>query len=149
MQSISPIYTANMTDHQRSWFYAEYQHASREEVVGVLLALFLGCFGIHHFYVRRNGLGILYLLLCWTGISAILGFIDAFFMPGRVRRYNAQQAAYIASQFNNIMDLLQLIMAFVNAPVFATFLLGMFWKRTTGHGAFTGLAPASRWPPCR
>jgi SSS family solute:Na+ symporter len=49
-------------------------------------------------------------------------------------------AAYMASQFNNIMDLLQLVMAFVNAPVFATFLLGMFWKRTTGHGAFTGLA---------
>src|SRR4029453_17127231 len=29
--------------------------------------------------------------------------------------------------------------AFVNAPLFATFLLGMFWKRTTGHGAFSGL----------
>jgi SSS family solute:Na+ symporter len=27
----------------------------------------------------------------------------------------------------------------VNAPLFATFLLGMFWKRSTGHGAFTGL----------
>src|SRR5512143_342884 len=49
-------------------------------------------------------------------------------------------AAYLASQFNNINDFLQLIMAFVNAPVFATFLLGMFWKRTTGHGAVTGLA---------
>src|SRR6201999_3567872 len=48
--------------------------------------------------------------------------------------------AYMASQFNNIMDLMQLVLAFVNAPVFATFLLGMFWKRTTGHGAFTGLA---------
>jgi SSS family solute:Na+ symporter len=48
-------------------------------------------------------------------------------------------AAYLASQFNNIMDLIQLICAFVNAPVFATFLLGMFWKRATGHGAFTGL----------
>jgi SSS family solute:Na+ symporter len=49
-------------------------------------------------------------------------------------------AAYVASQFNNINDFLQLVMAFVNAPVFATFLLGMFWKRTTGHGAFVGLA---------
>jgi SSS family solute:Na+ symporter len=49
-------------------------------------------------------------------------------------------SAYVASQFNNIQDFLQLTMAFVNAPVFATFLLGMFWKRTTGHGAFTGLA---------
>ena len=48
-------------------------------------------------------------------------------------------AAYLASRFNNIMDLIQLVFAFVNAPVFATFLLGMFWKRTTGHGAFIGL----------
>ena len=47
--------------------------------------------------------------------------------------------AYLATQFNNIMDFLQLIFGFVNAPLFATFLLGMFWKRTTGHGAFTGL----------
>jgi SSS family solute:Na+ symporter len=37
------------------------------------------------------------------------------------------------------MDMLQLVFAFVNAPLFATFLLGMFWRRTTGHGAFVGL----------
>jgi len=48
-------------------------------------------------------------------------------------------AAYAANRFNNIMDLLQLLFAFVNAPLFATFLLGMFWKRASGHGAFAGL----------
>ena len=48
-------------------------------------------------------------------------------------------AAAMARQFNNIMDMLQLVFAFVNAPLFATFLLGMFWRRTTGHGAFFGL----------
>ena len=37
------------------------------------------------------------------------------------------------------MDLLQLVFAFVNAPLFATFALGMFWRRSTGHGAFSGL----------
>jgi SSS family solute:Na+ symporter len=47
--------------------------------------------------------------------------------------------AYLAQLYNNIMDLLQLVFGFVNAPLFATFLLGMFWKRATGHGAFTGL----------
>ena len=47
--------------------------------------------------------------------------------------------AYLAAQFNNIMDFLQLVFGFVNAPLFATFLLGMFWKRATGHGAFSGL----------
>ena len=48
-------------------------------------------------------------------------------------------AAYVAAAFNNIMELLQLVFAFVNAPLFATFFLGMFWRRTTGHGAFFGL----------
>lgn len=47
--------------------------------------------------------------------------------------------AYAATSFNNIMDTLQLVFSFVNAPLFATFLLGMFWKRSTGHGAFIGL----------
>jgi SSS family solute:Na+ symporter len=47
--------------------------------------------------------------------------------------------AYLAQQFNNIMDFLQLVFGFVNAPLFATFFLGMFWKRTTANGAFWGL----------
>jgi SSS family solute:Na+ symporter len=48
-------------------------------------------------------------------------------------------AAYLVTAFNNIMNALQLVFSIVNAPLFATFLLGMFWKRATGHGAFTGL----------
>ena len=48
-------------------------------------------------------------------------------------------AAYLVTNSNNIMDALQLVFSIVNAPLFATFLLGMFWKRTSGHGAFTGL----------
>ena len=47
--------------------------------------------------------------------------------------------AYAATKFNNIMDMLQLVFGFVNAPLFAAFLLGMFWRRSTGHGAFYGL----------
>jgi SSS family solute:Na+ symporter len=47
--------------------------------------------------------------------------------------------AYAATKFNNIMDMLQLVFGFVNAPLFAIFLLGMFWRRATGHGAFFGL----------
>ena len=47
--------------------------------------------------------------------------------------------AYITAGFNNLNDFLQLVFSFVNGPLFATFALGMFWKRTTGHGAFWGL----------
>jgi TM2 domain-containing membrane protein YozV len=78
-------------------FYQQYEVVRRDEVVGILLALFLGTFGIHHFYLRRTGLGILYCCFFWTGIPAILGFLECFFMPGRVREFNAIQAAGIAA----------------------------------------------------
>lgn len=47
--------------------------------------------------------------------------------------------AYFASHYSNAMNVIQLVFGFVNAPLFATFLLGMFWARTTGTGAFLGL----------
>ena len=47
--------------------------------------------------------------------------------------------AYFASNYSNAMDIIQLVFGFVNAPLFATFLLGMFWARCTGTGAFLGL----------
>jgi TM2 domain-containing membrane protein YozV len=78
-------------------FYQQYESVRRDEVVGILLALFLGGFGIHHFYLRRTGLGILYVCLCWTPIPWVLGFFECFFMPGRVREFNAIQAAGIAA----------------------------------------------------
>ena len=78
-------------------FYQQYEAVRRDEVVGILLALFLGTFGIHHFYLRRTGLGILYICFCWTGIPSLLGLIECFFMPGRVREFNSIQAAAIAA----------------------------------------------------
>lgn len=78
-------------------FYQQYETVRRDEVVGILLALFLGSFGAHHFYLRRTGLGILYLCFFWTGIPAIVGLIECFFMPSRVREFNAIQAAGIAA----------------------------------------------------
>lgn len=47
--------------------------------------------------------------------------------------------AYLAQSFDNIMDFLQLVFGFINAPLFATFFLGMFWKKATANGAFYGL----------
>lgn len=47
--------------------------------------------------------------------------------------------AYLAMQFNTIMDYIQAIFSWVNAPLFATMLLGMFSRRITSAGAFWGL----------
>jgi TM2 domain-containing membrane protein YozV len=82
-------------------FYQQYEAVRRDEVVGVLLALFFGVFGMHQFYLRRTGLGILYICLTLTVVGAIYtgiaSFIECFLMPGRVREYNAMQAAAIAA----------------------------------------------------
>ncbi len=82
-------------------------------------------YDIYQSYIHKGGTDEHYL---WMGRAATVGGILLSVM-----------AAYVAASFNNIMDLLQLVFAFVNAPLFATFALGMFWKRTTGHGAFAGL----------
>ncbi|MGI9102960.1 MAG: sodium:solute symporter family protein [Terriglobales bacterium] len=82
-------------------------------------------YDIYQSYIRRNAPDEHYLLM--GRIATISGVVLSI------------AAAYIAMHFSNVMDYLQLIFSFVNAPLFATFLLGMFWKRATGHGAFFGL----------
>jgi SSS family solute:Na+ symporter len=47
--------------------------------------------------------------------------------------------AYLALGFTTIMDYVQVLHGLFLAPLFGTFLLGMFWRRTTGWGGFTGL----------
>jgi len=82
-------------------------------------------YDIYQSYIRPNATDDHYL---WMGrVATVFGIAISMV------------AAYAATRFNNILDMLQLVFAFVNAPLFATFLLGMFWKRTTGHGAFVGL----------
>lgn len=48
----------------------------KNKIAAALLAFFLGGFGIHKFYLGQVGLGILYLLFCWTFIPAIIAFIE-------------------------------------------------------------------------
>jgi SSS family solute:Na+ symporter len=82
-------------------------------------------YDIYQSYIRRNASDAHYLTV--GRLTTIFGTLLSI------------ATAYLARRYNNIMDLLQLVFGFVNAPLFATFLLGMFWKRATGHGAFFGL----------
>jgi SSS family solute:Na+ symporter len=82
-------------------------------------------YDIYQAYINKRGTDAHYL---WMGRMATIGGVVL-----------SIGAAYAVTNFNNIMDALQLVFSIVNAPLFATFLLGMFWKRTTGHGAFSGL----------
>ncbi|MBN7552261.1 Na+/galactose cotransporter, partial [Mycobacteroides abscessus subsp. abscessus] len=47
--------------------------------------------------------------------------------------------AFIAANYNNVMNYLQTLFAFFNAPLFATFILGMFWRRMTATAGWAGL----------
>jgi len=100
MTVASAAMTAGWTDQQRAFFQAQMSAWQKDEVVGVLLALFLGTFGAHHFYLHKNGLGILYIVFCWTGVPTIISIVECFFMPGRVRQYNLALATYFATQIS-------------------------------------------------
>ena len=82
-------------------------------------------YDIYQAYINKRATDAHYL---WMGRMATIGGVAL-----------SIAAAYLVTNFNNIMDALQLVFSIVNAPLFATFLLGMFWKKTTGHAAFTGL----------
>lgn len=62
----------------------------KDPTVGTLLAVFLGGFGAHRFYLNDNRIGLIYLIFFWTLIPSLLGLAEAFFMPGRVREYNTR-----------------------------------------------------------
>lgn len=49
---------------------------SNKRLAAVLFAILLGCFGAHKFYLGKIGMGLLYLLFCWTGIPGIIGVIE-------------------------------------------------------------------------
>jgi TM2 domain-containing membrane protein YozV len=118
--STTPWVAGGLTDEQRAVFYAQMSVVQKDEVVGVLLALFLGTFGAHHFYLRRNGLGILYVLFCWTGIPTIASFIECFLMPGRVRLFNAEQASILAANLRVAMPGAASIVGLPVSPLVAT-----------------------------
>lgn len=48
----------------------------KSKIAAGLLGIFLGGFGIHKFYMGKIGMGILYLIFCWTYIPAIVGFVE-------------------------------------------------------------------------
>lgn len=68
---------------------------------------------------------------------------DYYLRVGRIATIAATAiavfTALLASNFGNVMDYLQTLFGFFNAPLFATFILGMFWKRMTPTAGWVGL----------
>jgi TM2 domain-containing membrane protein YozV len=86
----------DMTDSQRMMFQSEITKVRKNRTTALLLTLFLGGIGAHHYYMGKVGLGILYTVFFWTFIPAIVAFIELFLIMKRVDRYNegmSQEAA--------------------------------------------------------
>jgi solute:Na+ symporter, SSS family len=82
-------------------------------------------YDLYRSYIRRDAPDTHYL---WMGrVVTVVGIVLSV------------GTAYIASSFTSIMDYVQALFSIFNAPLLATFLLGMFWKRTTPWGGFWGL----------
>ncbi len=54
----------------------------KNKVTAGLFGILLGGFGAHKFYLGNVGLGIVYLLFCWTGIPEIIGLIEGIIILG-------------------------------------------------------------------
>lgn len=61
------------------------KYAGKSKALAIVLAIFLGGLGIHKFYLRRFGLGFLYLIFFWTLIPILLGLIDAIVLATKKR----------------------------------------------------------------
>ncbi|HTX79076.1 MAG TPA: TM2 domain-containing protein [Longilinea sp.] len=85
---------------KQALFATQLNAAKKDPTSAVLLALFLGDFGAHKFYLGQTGWGITYLVFCWTLIPSIIAFFEAFTIANQVVRYNQQKASEIAALIN-------------------------------------------------
>ncbi len=72
--------TSEMTDSQKIEFYARYNDKRKNALIAIVLAIFLGTFGVHKFYQGKITWGIIYILFCWTGIPTIWSIVEAITM---------------------------------------------------------------------
>lgn len=78
-------------------FMVQYNAQKKNPTTAVILALLLGGLGAHKFYLGQTGMGILYLLFCWTYIPSIVAFIEAFTISRKVIQVNRQVARETAA----------------------------------------------------
>lgn len=92
-------YMREVPQADRVLYARSFARQRKHPVVGVMLAFFLGGLGAHHFYMGEIGLGMIYLLLSWTLVPAVVALVESVFMPGRTRRHNEALARELLTQF--------------------------------------------------
>jgi TM2 domain-containing membrane protein YozV len=140
----------SLTEQQRPLFAQEMARYRKDEVLGVFIAILFGWFGGHQFYLKRNGLGILYACFFWTGIPAIASFVEAFFMPLRVQRYNEELATLIYMRIVNgpVMPVTTAGTPAHAAPALAAAITPPMINRSCAHCGAVIAGEASYCPAC-
>lgn len=67
----------------------------RNKLAAGILAILLGGIGVHKFYLGKIGIGVIYLLFCWTGIPAIIGLVEGIIILCQsdedfIQKYNVE-----------------------------------------------------------
>ena len=88
----------NMSQEQRIFFQSEFNSARKCPTTALLLGLFLGGFGAHHFYLGKVSRGSLYALFFWTSIPAIVALIECLSIHSQVEQWNQKKAVKSAGQ---------------------------------------------------
>jgi hypothetical protein len=91
--------TAHMSDEQKLAYIVQFTRERRNPNVALLLCLFLGCIGAHHYYMGRVGKGILSSLFAWTLVPFVLSLFACSKIRVNVQRHNFVRAAELAATY--------------------------------------------------
>lgn len=92
----------NLPQEKQMLFVMQYNSVQKNSTTAVLLTFFLGGLGAHKFYIGEVGLGVVYLVFCWTYIPGIVAFIELFTISGQVAKYNRQKIVEFATMFGGV-----------------------------------------------
>lgn len=88
--------TKDLDADEKIQFQIAFANEKKSVGAAILLALFLGGIGAHKFYLGQSGLGVLYLLFCWTFIPSIIAIGEACLMGKTIKRHNFERAQEIS-----------------------------------------------------
>lgn len=80
--------TKDLNPEEKDFYFRSIQAAKRDPRRAILLALFLGSFGAHHFYLGKYRVGLLYLAFCWSLFPMVLSWGECLMLRNQVKNYN-------------------------------------------------------------
>lgn len=85
----------SLDQQSQTSFYSRYNNERKDPTAGLLLCLFTGGIGGHEFYLGNIGIGVIYLVFCWTLIPIVIAFFQLFTIQPRIMRMNDKIANQI------------------------------------------------------